>query len=539
VNDKDFERLQAKMGDLSPAQFRVLVEAYAKAKGGDSRREWDKSVYTISEKYLANIGINRACPYCGSVTVVNNGKTDAGVQRLRCQDCKKGFTRFTNTLLEKSRFPWEVWVEVLRMTLNGDSLETMQALLSHDYAYACEGINTKTLFVMRLKLVFAMAAIEPPKLMGVVQMDETVFRESQKGSRGLVSYLKDIERKPRYGYSPSKYGSLSPEFATVLTAIDSRGYCVCEVVSLGRASADSVIDLYERHCVDAAYLCSDANAIYTQACDLLNLSHYIRPSDYTTILKNSGHLTEKDAPDMDPQKRHSHNENILERLYREGQIDRIEHREDLSFPEFNAIKQTYKLSLARVNELHSDLKLLVERRMTNVATKYLAEYVRFFAFRRNWRVEHGHYPVSHKDAESILTQILPLQVNVTRPELEQMELDIPKASGRAMQILRGKTEEARQITKNKYFKYNSEDIPSFNVREILLDAPRSHLNEIAKAHKIKGYTRMNTWTLATTIAKLDDIDEIIVELVMKNRSYMIDEEDIKYLRSLRYSTRIT
>jgi len=120
-----------------------------------------------------------------------------------------------------------------------------------------------------------------------------------------------------------------------------------------------------------------------------------------------------------------------------------------------------------------------------------------------------------------------------------MELDIPKASGRAMQILREKTEEARQITKNKYFKYNSEDIPSFNVREILLDAPRSHLNEIAKTHKIKGYTKMNTWTLATTIAKLDDIDEIIVELVTKNRSYMIDEEDIKYLRSLRYSTRIT
>ena len=130
-----------------------------------------------------------------------------------------------------------------------------------------------------------------------------------------------------------------------------------------------------------------------------------------------------------------------------------------------------------------------------------------------------------------------MHINLTRPDLEEIDLDIPKTSGRAMQILKEKTEEARKITKNKYFKYNSEDIPSFNVREILLDAPRSHLNEIAKVYRIKGYTKMNTWTLASTIAKLDNIDEIIVELVTKNRSYMIDQEDIKYLKCLKFTTK--
>ncbi len=537
MNEKDFEKLQSKMSELTPAQFKELVDAYAKAKGGDSRREWDKSIYTISEKHLASIGVNRSCPYCGSVAVVHNGKTNAGIQKFRCQDCSKGFNRFTGTLLERSHFPWEVWVEVLRMTLNGDSLETMQTLLSQDYSYACEGVNIKTLFAMRLKLVFAMAAVEPPKLMGVIQIDETGFRESQKGSRHLISYLKGVERKPRYGYSPSQYGSLSPEYATVLTAVDSRGYCACEVVALGRASADSVIDLYEKYCVDAAYLCSDANSIYTQACDLLNLCHYIRPSNYNTILKSNGYLNAKDAPNMSKEQRHKHNEIILERLYRERQIDKIEHREDLTYAEFSAIKRTYSLSLARVNELHNELKKLFERHMTNVSTKYLAEYMRFFAFRRNWKISHGQYPASHRDAENILSELLPLHINLTRPDLEEIDLDIPKTSGRAMQILKEKTEEARKITKNKYFKYNSEDIPSFNVREILLDAPRSHLNEIAKIHRIKGYTKMNAWTLASTIAKLDNIDEIIVELVTKNRSYMIDEEDIKYLKSLKYTTK--
>ncbi|MCI5754285.1 MAG: hypothetical protein MR033_06695 [Clostridiales bacterium] len=136
VDDKDFELLQARMADLTPAQFKALVQAYAQANSGDMRRAWDKSVYAVSEQHLAD-----------------------------------------------------------------------QSLLTRDYAYACPGIHVKTLFSMRLMLIFAMAVIPPPKLMGVIQIDETVFRESQKGSRELVSYLKGVEREPLYGYKPSKYGS--------------------------------------------------------------------------------------------------------------------------------------------------------------------------------------------------------------------------------------------------------------------------------------------------------------------------------------------
>lgn len=533
MDDKQFQKWMQRAGELTPAQFKQMVQAYAGQSAQDAGQLWNASVYAVSERHLADLGINRACPGCGSIAVVHNGRTESGVQRFRCQDCGKGFTRFTGTLLEKSRFPWAVWVEVLRMTLNDDSLEDMKTVLEQDYD--CEGMNIKTLFTMRLKLIFAMATIEPPKLTGVIQIDETVFRESQKGSRELVSYLKGIKRIPRYGRRPSKYGSLSPEFATVLTAVDFRGFCACETVSLGRASVDSVIDLCERYCADISYLCSDANAIYTKACDLLSISHYIRPSEYTTILKNGGYLHAGEASDMVSADLKAHNRRVLERLYREGQLDRIEYREDLSYHDFTAIKSACRLSLARVNELHSDLKLMVERKMTNVATKYLNEYIRFFTFRRNWRVAHGHYPSTHRDAEDILGMLLSLQVNLTRPALERVELTLPKVSGRSVQILKEKTEKARAVIKSKYFKYNSEDVPSFNTREILLDAPRSHLVEIAKKHKIKGYTAMGQWALVMAISKLDDIEEILIDLVTRNRAYMIDEEDIKYLAGLRYA----
>ena len=235
------------------------------------------------------------------------------------------------------------------------------------------------------------------------------------------------------------------------------------------------------------------------------------------------------------EERTAHNRALLGRLYREKQIDYIAHREDLTYADFDRITKSYRLNLARVNELHSEIKLMIEKKMTNVATKYLDTYMSFFTYRRNWRVAHGRSPANQRDAEAILCDLLAGQTtNLTRPALEQVELTLPKPSGRAVQILKEKTEKARELTKNKYFKYDAEDVPSFNTREILLDAPRSHLTEIARAHKVKGHTKMTQWGLAAAIAKLPDIDKIIVDLVTRNRAYMIDEEDIKYLESLQF-----
>ena len=120
---------------------------------------------------------------------------------------------------------------------------------------------------------------------------------------------------------------------------------------------------------------------------------------------------------------------------------------------------------------------------------------------------------------------------------ERIELDLPKPSGRAAQILKERTETARKLTANKYFKYDEEDVPSFNIREILLDAPRSRLTEIAKEYKIKGHTKMTQWGLAAAIAKLPNIAEIVMDLIVRHRHYEIAEEDIKYLQSLRFQSR--
>ena len=101
----------------------------------------------------------------------------------------------------------------------------------------------------------------------------------------------------------------------------------------------------------------------------MDIPHYVRPSNYNKVLERAGYLTAESGKPQEERRRH--NRALLERLYRQGEIDYITHREDLTYAEFEKVKQKHSLSLARVNELHKDIKLMLEKRMTNVSTKYL------------------------------------------------------------------------------------------------------------------------------------------------------------------------
>ena len=103
-----------------------------------------------------------------------------------------------------------------------------------------------------------------------------------------------------------------------------------------------MIDLYERHCIDAAYLCSDANGIYQDACDLLDIPHYVKPSNYDTVLERAGYLYLESGKLRE--ERTAHNRALLGRLYREKQIDYIAHREDLTYADFDRITKSYRLN---------------------------------------------------------------------------------------------------------------------------------------------------------------------------------------------------
>ena len=56
------------------------------------------------------------------------------------------------------------------MTLNNYSLQDIVNVLSKDYS--CTSINIKIVWLWRLKLIHALAALPMPKLTGIIQVNE-------------------------------------------------------------------------------------------------------------------------------------------------------------------------------------------------------------------------------------------------------------------------------------------------------------------------------------------------------------------------------
>lgn len=340
---------------------------------------------------------------------------------------------------------------------------------------------------------------------------------------------------PRYGRRPSKLGIMGPEFATVVTAVDNRGYCVCKVSSLGKLTNELFVDLFESHLVNPAYICSDANSVYENYCNLKNIPHYERPSNYMTIIENNGYETPDYTNPLKAKETESKNQKVLEKLYNSDLIDKITNRGYISYSDFEILKKQNSLSLGRVNELHSDIKKFIYADMTNVSTKYLQDYIGFFTYIRNWRVEHGHYPTSKKDTEEIFIEILKTKVNYTITDVKVQELELPKPTSRYIKLLEEETNKARKATSNKHFKFNEEDgVKSFNKREYLLDQPKSKLYAIAKECKITHYKQLALWSLVSKILEQTNITEIIYKLLATDRAYKIDEEDLIAMKDGRY-----
>lgn len=529
-----FDEVIKYLETLPYAKFKQVVEHYSSVKSTSFEHEMDTLVTLNFEQRLQKININQTCPKCNSISIVKNGKKPNGIQSFKCKDCSCKFTLFTNTILEKTRWHWDIWIKVLEMTLNDYSIDAMINVLEKDYG--CSGINRKTVWLWRMKLIHVLGSFPMPKLTGVIQIDETFVRESQKGSRNLVSYIdKTDTREARYGYRPSKYGVMGPEFATITTAIDNKGHCVCKVSALGKLTNDVFVDLFEEHLDKPAYICTDANDVYENYCNLFNIPHYVKPSNYNKLIKKNGHRTPNYRNPTAAKTTELKNNKILEKLYYQELIDRITNKGPMSYEEFNELKNTHSLSLARVNELHSDIKKFIYRDMTNVGTKYLQAYIGFYTFKRNWRIDNDHYPSSKSDAETIFIEILKAKKNYTITDVKEEILTIPKPTNRYITLLKAETEKARKATSNKYFKFNEEDgVKTFNKREYLLDQPKSKLHAICKECKLKKYKKLALWSLVSLILTQPNVEDIIYKLLEEDRYYKISEEDLKYIKASKY-----
>jgi len=268
--------------------------------------------------------------------------------------------------------------------------------------------------------------------------------------------------------------------------------------------------------------------MYEKYWNLKGYKHYIKPSTYDKILNENGYVRPTPltgASLTDDEKRQ--NIKIKRALYRQGEIDKLTPG-CYTYEEFEARKHENGLSLGRVNELHSEIKEFINVNKTNVSSKYLQDYMGFFTYIHNWKIEHGHSPSANADA----MEILELHCNHTKNDIKRTVLSLPKRTGKYVYMLNKKTEEARKATQNKYFKFNAEDAAySFDKRTFLSGQKRGKLHTICRNNGLRGYSNWTKYSIISYILKLPDAEDIVINQITEARRSEIDEEDEKTIKS--------
>lgn len=501
------------IGQADTNRFLYIVDEASQLQGERLENFIRDKVAADLQANLARLEYAPACPECGSHRIKKNGKR-RNIQRYSCLDCGHRFSSFSNTLLEKTNYSWDVWVEVIASMLAGTSIEKTVQVIRDDHH--CPIINKDTVHLMRLKVMAAASRIAPPALSGIVQIDDMFVRENQKASRRLENTLpSDIQprREPRYGETPSILGVRSSEFASITCMIDGTGHCACGVLGMGAISPEVLYDFIADRTGDVSFFCSDADTTYAQVFADMRVPHYIRPSKYLDIIKKAGYeqpsKTDKDAHDEQV----AENARILENLWEGQLIDHIENRSKMTYKQFAELKHDNGLNISRVNELHNELREAIERRTKGVSTKMLPFYVGWFQYLHNKRIDEGHALISRTDAEKILLDCVRAGYNLTTTEIEDIRrrpMDFPKPSGRYLHMLMRATDDVRAASDDGSFKFDDESpLPSFNKREVMMSMPIGQLRELARYVHLKSWRDKKRTALVNDLAEKTEIEEVL------------------------------
>lgn len=477
------EELSSMVNQLSLQDLRKLNTSYLK-NNKTRHKAIDKRIteltLSINQKKLIEAGLVDSCPKCGEKTIIRFG-TKNGVQRFRCTECGSIFNPYTNTFMSKTRFSYDLWIEMVYMLLNHEPLQQIKQHFE-DECY-CLGIDIKTLFTWRQKIMDASKGIPLPFLKGTVQIDETFFFNVQKGSRSLVNPLNEKEsRKPRKRAEASQLGCLSPEFANVLCAVDDTDHVIAKVISMGYMPEKTFNEEVFPYITNATWLCTDANPTYSSIAQTLMIEHYVRPSDYTAKLKK----IEKENLDY-------------KKLYNNGELDYIERfgKYVPSHEEMKRLKKKHGLSLSKVNNFHS----ILERNLTvftkGVSTNHLDSYIAWEVMIHNYRIEHDiQGKFSKKQAEEILIMLLKTHRKLTVNDIHNKKVKFT-FDRKYLNKLTERTEDIRCLEDGFDFKATPEEFgDNFNKREFLSNLKIRHLKEIAAELKIKNYSTIrsgHTW----------------------------------------------
>jgi transposase-like protein len=226
-----------------------------------SQRQWVVAELTTGERKAASIELIEAsagdrprCPHCAGGHVVKNGSAD-GLQRYKCQSCRRSFNALTGTSLARLRMKGK-WLEQTAALRDGLSLNRAAERI---------GISRTTAFRWRHRFLALPKTVQAQALVGIAEADETFFLHSNKGQRT------GLGRPPRRRGGRAGKRGISRERVPVLVARDRSG-----------STANFILAVDDKANVAAALgpilpkdtiLCSDGSGTIAAAARALGVTH--------------------------------------------------------------------------------------------------------------------------------------------------------------------------------------------------------------------------------------------------------------------------
>ena len=206
------------------------------------------------------------CVHCHQNNVIRFGKFEVNHglkkierQRYRCKDCRKTFTESTASPIYRLK-KGNRWLDFIECMLLGLSLR--------ESAKRMQDISHTTLFFWRHKILSAIAQMDIKAFEGIVEMDETYFLYSEKGSRHIQG------RKPRKRGGASQYRGISNEQVCVLVARDRAKNTFVGLLGRGRIQKSQLETTITPKLRDSNILCTDAWRAFKTYATGLGLPHY-------------------------------------------------------------------------------------------------------------------------------------------------------------------------------------------------------------------------------------------------------------------------
>jgi transposase-like protein len=182
------------------------------------------------------------CPHCSSTDIYGHG-VYKGRKRYKCKDCKKTFNDFTGTAISGIKKTNE-FQQYINLVVESVSIRKASSTI---------GVNMKTIFDWRHKLLSSLTSTNGQTFSGIVECDDKQLDINNKGSRHLnrESYKRPSDRETKRGVSNDK--------VSIMVATDRNGNSTMQVAKVGRIDTESIENTIGNLVDSSNVLCSDSH----------------------------------------------------------------------------------------------------------------------------------------------------------------------------------------------------------------------------------------------------------------------------------------